>query len=164
MNDEQKPKAICIMAVDPGSKSAAMAFYFPSHPDVISAEDVPTMDSELDAAQFAERVRQMRPDFAMVEKVGTMPKQGISSAFNFGFGCGQINGVLAACGVPVHYVTPSKWKRAAGLDADKEKSRAAAIRLWPTSEHFKRKRDHGRAESALLAKYGADTILREPGE
>lgn len=165
MTEETKPKKIiCCVGIDPGSVSGAMAFYFPSHPDVITAEDLPTMDGELDAAELANRIRQMNPDFAMVEKVGTMPKQGISSAFNFGFGCGQINGVIAALGIPVHYVTPNKWKKACALDADKEKSRAAAIRLWPSSEHFKRKKDHGRAEAALLARYGANTILRESGE
>lgn len=153
-------KEICILGVDPGSVSGAMAFYFPSHSDLITAEDLPTMDGELNAAELSRRIQQMRPDFAMVEKVGVMPKQGISSAFNFGFGCGQLNGVLAALGVTVHYVTPGKWKKHFRLDADKEKSRAAAVRLWPTSEHFSRKKDHGRAEAALLARYGAETILR----
>lgn len=45
------------------------------------------------------------------------------------------------------------------LDADKERARALAIRLWPASRHFERKRDHGRAEAALLARFGAETLL-----
>jgi hypothetical protein len=162
MTHERKP--ICILGVDPGSVSGAMAFYFPDHPDLITAEDLPTMDGELDAAQVADRIRQMKPDFALVEKVGSMPKQGIASAFNFGFGCGQLNGVIAALGIPVHYVTPGKWKKHFRLNAEKEKSRAAAIRLWPTSDHFQRKKDHGRAEAALLARYGAEVILQEVGQ
>jgi crossover junction endodeoxyribonuclease RuvC len=59
---------------------------------------------------------------------------------------------------PLHLVTPAKWKRYFGLDADKEKSRALALRLWPSrSDLFTRKRDHGRAEAALLARYFAET-------
>lgn len=164
MNDDPKPRTICVMGCDPGSRSGALAFYFPSHPELITVEDLPTMDGELDTAELARRIVQMRPDFAMVEKVGAMPKQGVSSSFNFGFGCGQINGVIGALKIPVHYVSPAKWKKALSLDSDAEKSRAAAIRLWPSSDRFGRKKDHNRAEAALLAKYGADTILRESGE
>jgi len=45
-----------------------------------------------------------------------------------------------------------------GLDADKEKSRALAIRLWPGCGYFSRVKDHGRSEAALIARYGAETI------
>ena len=53
----------------------------------------------------------------------------------------------------------SKWKRHYGLNSEKERARALALRLWPTSEHFGRKKDHGRAEAALLARYGAECAL-----
>jgi crossover junction endodeoxyribonuclease RuvC len=57
--------------------------------------------------------------------------------------------------VPQVYVTPGKWKRFYGLSAEKEKSRELAIQTWPASDAFRRKKDHGRAEAALLALYGA---------
>jgi len=41
---------------------------------------------------------------------------------------------------------------------DKEKSRALAIQFWPGCGFFSRKKDHGRAEAALIARYGAETI------
>ena len=70
----------------------------------------------------------------------------------------MVRGVIAASGVPLHLVSPAKWKRHFGLDADKEKARALALRLWPTrADLFGRKKDHGRAEAALLARYFAET-------
>jgi hypothetical protein len=51
-------------------------------------------------------------------------------------------------------VSPAKWKRALGL-SDAETSRAKAIETWPTQAGlFARKRDHNRAEAALLGLYG----------
>jgi hypothetical protein len=82
--------------------------------------------------------------------------------FKFGVAYGALRATLVACNVPTHLISPSKWKRAYGLDSDKEKSRAFAIRLWPGCALFARKRDYGRAEAALLAKYGS-TIQTNTG-
>jgi hypothetical protein len=61
--------------------------------------------------------------------------------------------------VPLHLVTPGKWKKHFQLTSDKEQSRELAIRLFPGSAfQFNRKKHHGRAEAALLARYGAETI------
>lgn len=147
--------ASCIIGIDPGI-SGAIAFYFPVAPDRVSVEDVPTVDGQIDAATLAKRIAQMAPAMAIVEAVHAMPKQGVSSSFNFEKSFGVVIGVVAAVEIPIHLVTPGKWKRHFGLSADKETSRARALQMFPaTSEHFARKRDHGRAEAALLALYGA---------
>jgi len=84
---------------------------------------------------------------------------GVRSAFNFGCGYGQLLGVLGALGVRHESVTPSTWKRWFKLSRDKEESRAKAIQLFPQrAELFKRRKDDGRAEAALIALYGADTL------
>lgn len=147
----------CILGIDPGL-SGAIAFYFPSRPGMIGAEDMPIVAGEVNAAEMGRRIAQMRPDIAIVEKVGSMPGQGVASTFRFGTAYGVVLGVLGALAVPVHLVSPGKWKRHFGLSADKEESRARAIRQWPGSPHFARKKDHGRAEAALLAKYGAEVL------
>lgn len=151
-------KEPCILGIDPGA-SGALSFYFPSHPELIAAEDVPLVAGEIDAAQVARRIEQMAPTMAIIEQVGSMPKQGVSSTFKFGVAYGVVRGVVAALGVPTYLVTPSVWKKHYRLDADKEKARALAIRYWPTSRHFERKKDHGRAEAALLARFGAEALL-----
>lgn len=148
----------CILGIDPGI-SGAVAFYFPDHPDRIAADDVPVAGGEIDAAALARRINQFAPTVAIIEQVAAMPKQGVASTFKFGAAFGTAKGVVLALGIPLHLVTPGRWKRHFRLDADKEKARALAIRLWPEFRHFERKKDHGRAEAALLARFAADTIL-----
>jgi crossover junction endodeoxyribonuclease RuvC len=145
----------CIMGLDPGL-SGACAFFFPDAPDRIVAEDMPVVAGEVDAATLAARIIQMGPGLAIVERVASMPKQGVVSTFKFGASYGAIRGVLAALQIRTRLVAPAVWKKHFRLDSDKEKSRALALRLFPkTPEHFSRKRDHNRAEAALLALYGA---------
>ena len=85
-----------------------------------------------------------------------MPRQGVASTFKFGAPYGAVLGVLAALKIQTHLVAPAAWKKHFRLDSDKEKSRALALRTFAASpEHFSRKKDHNRAEAALLALYGA---------
>ena len=150
---------LCILAVDPGL-SGALAFYFPAQ-DAITAEDMPVAGHDIDAATVAARIAQLRPDLAIVELVASRPGQGVASVFKFGCGFGMVRGVIAASGVPLHLVTPGKWKRHFGLDADKEKSRALALRFWPTrSDIFGLKKYHGRAEAALIGWAGLQREAR----
>ena len=152
----------CILGVDPGL-GGAVAFYFPAQ-GVVSVEDMPVAGSDIDPATLAARIAQMRPDIAIVEMVASRPGQGVASVFKFGCGFGMVRGVIAASGVPLHLVSPTKWKRVYGLDSDKERSRALALRLWPgRSDLFGRKKDHGRAEAALLARYAAERIINGGG-
>lgn len=150
-------KLTCIIGCDPGL-SGAVAFYFPDHPDLVAVEDTPVVDGSIDVATLASRIKQMSPDLAIIERVASMPGQGVSSTFKFGTSYGALLGVIGALGIPSTLVTPTKWKKHFALDADKEKARALALRMWPArSELFERKKDHGRAEAALLARFGAET-------
>lgn len=151
---------VCILGVDPGL-SGAIAFYFPAAPDLIAAEDMPVAAGEVDAATLARRIRQMGPALAVIEQVAARPGQGVSSMFRFGAAYGTARGIVQALGIPTQLVTPNRWKKHFRLDSDKEKSRALALRLWPTSAHFARKKDDGRAEAALLARFAAETMLQD---
>lgn len=152
----------CILGVDPGL-SGALAFYFPARPELISAEDMPTVGKVVDAATLARRIAAMAPALAVVELVSARPGQGVTSMFNFGHAAGTVRGVLAALHVPTRLVTPGVWKRHWRLDADKERARALALLMWPASSHFSRKVDQGRAEAALVARYGAEVLLGRDG-
>lgn len=145
-----------ILGVDPGV-SGAYAIYSTTDGTIFAA-DAPVVGRNLDAATFAAEILKWKPDLAIIERVSAMPKQGVSSTFRFGVAYGVIQGIVAAQRIPVDFVTPGKWKRYYGLSADKEQSRARALHFWPArSDLFKRKKDDGRAEAALLAKYGADS-------
>ena len=93
---------------------------------------------------------------AIIEAVHSMPDQGVASSFNFGKGCGRIEGVLAGMRIPYTFVTPQAWKKRAGLiGKDKDVARTLAIELLPDmSSYLARKKDIGRADAMLIAKFG----------
>lgn len=146
----------CIMGLDPGA-SGAVAFYYPGRPQVISAYDVPLVERQINAAALYDLIKKYSPDLAVVEIVHSMPKQGVASSFQFGKSYGVALGVIGSLKIPSVHVSPTKWKKYFNLSSDKEEARALAINKWPASEHFRRKKDNGRAEAALLAIYGAQT-------
>ena len=47
----------------------------------------------------------------VVEKVSAMPGQGVTSMFNFGQSFGVIKGICSAMQLPIHFVSPAKWKK-----------------------------------------------------
>ena len=92
--------------------------------------------------------------FAAVEKVGSMPNQGLSSTFRFGYGAGTLEGVLRAHDVDCRFYLPQMWKACLGLSPSKKESLILARKLWPdASKYFKRAKDDGRAEACLIAHY-----------
>jgi hypothetical protein len=128
--------------------SGAPAFPFPQR-SIVTVEEMPVAAGDIDETSLIARIRERRPDFAAVEHVGARPVQGVSSMFRFRRSYRVVLGVLAALAVPTHLVSPSRWRRHFGLDADKERSRALALRYWPNRSHlFGRKKDQGRAQSA----------------
>lgn len=148
-----------IIAFDAGL-SGGMAILNASG-DLILCDDLPVIGEgaqrRIDAANLAAMIRPHLPARAVIEQVGAMPKQGVSSMFRFGKAVGTIAGVVGALGLPVEWVAAAKWKREAGLDATAERSRAKAIETWPMqSSLFARKKDHNRAEAALLGKWALD--------
>lgn len=151
--------ADCILGVDPGV-SGALAFLFPGDMHVV-VMDVPIVDGQVDAVSVARTIRAMSPTMAIVEKVHSMPKQGVASTFKFGMAYGTVLGTIGALMIPLHLVRPPEWKKAFHLGADKEQARAMAIQLWPDEERFSKKKDHGKAEAALIARYGLQILLKE---
>lgn len=139
----------CIIAIDPGAVSGALAV-FPAI-DLPFVEDIPVVNGQIDAAALARFIRRVKPRVAIVERVGAMPKQGVASTFKFGVAVGIIHGILGACEVPMHLVAPSIWKRGAGLIGQpKDAARALAIRLFPAVTGLERVKDQGRADALLM--------------
>ncbi len=144
-----------LLGIDPGI-SGAWGLIWPD--GGTTAGDLPIVAGDVDAAGFATFVRSVAPFAAVVEAVHSMPKQGVASTFRFGRAHGAVLGVLAALLVPTHLVAPITWKRHFRLGSDKDASRGLARRLWPACDALERKKDHGRAESLLLARYGLERL------
>lgn len=93
-----------------------------------------------------------------LERVSSMPGQGVAGVFSLGDTYGCIRGVCSGMGIPIEIITPQSWKKHFKLGKDKEIVRAKAIELFPYAP-LARKKDHNRAEALLIAKYGHEKEL-----
>jgi len=94
---------------------------------------------------------------AIIERVSSMPGQGIASSFQFGVGFGSVLSVLQAMHIPLEFVTAAVWKRSYGLRKDKHASLHKARLLYPAAELHLAKH-HGRAEALLVARYSLNRL------
>jgi crossover junction endodeoxyribonuclease RuvC len=145
-----------VIGADPG-KSGAIAFL--DHAGDLDVVDMPVSGKEVDAAALAAMVRDRisgrGPAVAYVERVAARPGQGVASMFGFGVSYGLLRGVLAAKLIPVTLVTPREWKSAMRTPAAKDAARARASEVFPAQAClWARKKDDGRAEAALIARFG----------
>jgi len=146
-------------AIDPGSVHAAIAVFHDHAP--VFVDDIRTVNGQLDAAAFGHALRDMKVQAVVVENVHSMPKQGLSSTFKFGMGCGIIHGVVGALSLPLTLVTPAQWKGYHLLKSEKEASRALAIRKWPgLNRYLDRKKDADRAEALLIGDWYWVRVVR----
>ena len=98
---------------------------------------------------------EFKPEEAFIEKVFAMAGQGVTSVFSFGRSLGAIEGVIAARSIKATLITPQTWQKAMGCSGGKDGARARAMELFPYNvDYFKRKKDDGRADAALIACWG----------
>lgn len=152
------------IGIDPGASGAVAildsktgklidVFDMPAVEVVIGGKTKRRVSAELLAAELDHYARE--DAIAWVEQVGAMPGQGVTSMFAFGESAGIARGVLAGLRIPTFTVTPGAWKKASKVNASKDGSRAKAAQIWPDkAASFKRVKDDGRAEAALIAAYG----------
>lgn len=157
------------VGIDPGL-DGALAYL---HGTYLELYDIPTLSlrrngkskRELDLAGLAHLMGEMtagRTCHVYIEQVGAMPGQGVSSMFSFGKTYGGILGVVATLQLPHTLVAPATWKKAMGVKGGKDASRARASALLPAhAGHWRRVKDDGRAEAALIALYGQRQLHQE---
>lgn len=95
--------------------------------------------------------------YVLVESVSARPGQGVSSMFSLGdsFGCAR---AAAAAAGTVNYVHPATWKKAMKVTENKAYSLTLARRFYPdlAETMLARKKDEGRAEALLLARFAVE--------
>lgn len=145
-----------LLAIDPGLNGAYAWF---RDGDLITADDLPTIGEasqrRINGAAWNDIIELTNAGIAIIEDVSAFPGQGVSSMFRFGRAVGCIEGVLLGAGVRLHRVTPRKWQEKFGLvgktKGSGEPSRQRAIEMFPAqAQYFARKKDHNRAEAALI--------------
>lgn len=136
-------------AIDPGAVNAAIAVFHDDAPAFV--DDLRTADGMIDSVALAKALHDMGVAQVVIERVHAMPKQGVSSTFKFGVGCGIIHGVTGALRLPLALVTPNTWKSFHKLGPDKEQARKLAMDKWPAQHaRLERKKDANRAEALLI--------------
>lgn len=142
-----------VLGVDPGQSGglalmdrAGKLQFAESMPVLRNA--VPTVD----VRQLGHLLAGHHEVFAYVERAQAMPRQGVSSSFNYGVIFGSILTALADLGIGYELVSAAAWKRSLGLASDKRESIDRVRQLYPTFP-VKRSED-GIAEAVLIARYG----------
>lgn len=119
----------------------------------------------IDEIAFIKLVRNQTCDdtvsVVVIEDIGAMPGQGISSTSRFTYNAGILLGVLACIfGNKIIKVRPSVWKPALGLNRDKKKSLTLAKKVFPDNkEDFRLIKHDGRAEAALIAHFAKESLF-----
>ena len=148
-----------IIGIDPGL-SGAIAWL--EDGVILGVTDLPVQNGRIDSEKLADMILDFgHPSVVVIEKVSSMPGQGVASTFKFGQSYGSLLGVFGALKYDIVDVTPRRWKKDMNLSSDKEMCRLTAINRWPNIQDFlKRKKDHGRAEAALIAAWYYDGFCK----
>lgn len=149
-----------IVGIDPGAKGAIAVIGTTGQ--LVNLVDMPYADGVL-APELTRMLRHHQPiATAWVERAQSMPNQSAPAMFKYGIGYGVILGVLGALEIPTETVRSNDWKPAVGIPTGSKKdvSRRRATELFPSaSELFARAKDDGRAEAALIGRYGFDRAV-----
>jgi hypothetical protein len=156
-----------VIGIDPGL-SGALAVVSTAADGTFTVEavhDLPTYAEKtstgknrrfIDPVALAKLIKAIGPvDRVQCERMVAPPGVSGMAAFSMGATMATIAATLRIAAVPYRLVSSGVWKRALDVPADKEAARLYAGRLFQSSEHWQRKKDHNRAEAALIAAHCA---------
>jgi crossover junction endodeoxyribonuclease RuvC len=132
--------------------------------ELISVVDMPTVTldrngkakRQVSVPELVDIIKTFDPNEAYVEKVFAMAGQGVTSVFSFGRSLGVVEGVLTTLKIKTTLMTPQTWQKGLGMTGGKDGSRARAMELFPEQTAlFKRVKDDGRSDAALIALWGS---------
>lgn len=134
------------IGIDPGASGAIAVIH--------ESGNVNWIKNDSTEHELADWLRDIAENFdciAIIEHVSAMPKQGVSSTFKFGRSFGFLIGLLTALRVRYEAYRPQVWQKHLRCltKGDKNVSKAAAQRLWPST-----KITHANADALLIAEFG----------
>lgn len=175
---------VIIVGIDPGA-SGAIAILDAETEQLLLVEDMPVdktrvgntdrlrvarpalfalLSRAAGAYGFSERP-EARPIRFKDKKTGqTQTRQpGAAGMFAFGETYGCIVMGCTCANIRLTEVRPGIWKKELSIPASKDDARRRAAELFPNfAQLFARVKDDGRAESALIALYGARSLRGKP--
>lgn len=167
-----------VLGVDPGA-NGAFAVYDSVAQRIVSIDDMPTWFQTvgkkkrkrvdgLALADMFDTYELMGIDLVVMEAVGGRPRQSASAAFVFGYGVGLIYMAALFSRIVIETVPPAEWKKLMNVPGKAKGSDDDIINradeLMPHDRALWRGPGGGkkvdRAEAAMMAKFGADFVLR----
>jgi crossover junction endodeoxyribonuclease RuvC len=144
------------LAFDPGLNGAWAALGF--NGEFLEAGELPRFDKSLDAKSISDLLMMFKPATIVIENVGAMPGQGVSSTFKFGVAYGICIGAAGGIGAAISFVTPGRWKKHFRLiGKPKDAARELAIHTYPeAASRLTLKKHCGRADALLMARFALD--------
>ena len=149
------------IGIDPGAKGGiAMIF---GEGQVYDAFPLPMIGSLVNveslAVSIGEAIEWKSLRYATIEKVHSMPGQGVASTFKFGKNYGMLIGMLFTLGIPTTFVTPQAWKKdiLAGTAKDKAAACEFVVAKYPDVKLVQprcRNPHDGVADAVCICEYG----------
>src|SRR6516165_12265583 len=148
---------ICGVDPDLAGAAAIIAANDGALPELIDAIDLPlagvAAKTRIDMLALRAWIETHKPDCAVIERAGSMPRQSVASTFKFGRATGAIEATVALCGVPMSVVEAAFGSAVSACTARRKKRRGCWQSKKFSASHalFNLRRHHNRAEAALIA-------------
>lgn len=149
-----------LLGLDPGSSSGAVCRLELAEASTLYDRMPSAVASFVECSKATERdlwdFIRLDADFALIEKVHSMPKQGVSSSFKFGDSRGLLRGLVIGAGIPWEWVSPQAWQKALDCRSggDKRVTKARAQALFPGL-----KLTHATSDALLIAEYARRLLV-----
>lgn len=156
-----------VLGIDPGLSGALAFINWPREGNRHLVADMPVFEvgrggkkrRDLDGLTVAGLLAEWRPGHAFIEQAQAMPGQSAYATGIFFQVYGELRGLLIGAGIPFTVVHPQTWKRTLGVPKEKDGARARASQLLPwLGGYWTLKKHDGRAEAALIAWYGLQSL------
>lgn len=146
-----------VVGIDPGLKGG---YAILSNDGALSASPLPVVGGDIAVREIMDEIDVLGPpDLVVIERVHSMPAQGVKSTFTFGKGFGRLTGMVEGARWPLLLVNPTTWKKVVLHGTAKDKPAACAhvrgrypnVALIPPScrvEH------DGVADAVCIAEWG----------
>ena len=155
-----------ILGIDPGNTGGIAIVEAKNNflPRIISALKMPVVNMYgkkiIDTERISLELERYTIDVTIIEKVHAMPRQGVTSSFQFGRSFGAVEALSYIYSKRVDYVAPTVWKKAFGLGSSKKDSLDLARLKFGKLNYWDLKSNDGIAEAALLTLFWIEKYLK----
>ena len=155
-----------ILGIDPGSSGGIVIVQAKTNtlPKIMFAIKMPTVTiygkKIIDTKKISSELYNYSIDISIIEKVHAMPRQGVTSSFQFGRNFGGIEALSYMHAKRVDYVAPAVWKKSLGLGHTKKDSLDLARLKFGDLDIWNLKSNDGVAEAALLTLFWIEKFMK----